>query len=369
MKKWGLMLLALLLVFQMGGCGKTAEDTREEEDREPETVQTHPDREPPPRELEELELYGGILSLLDAYAENKYILFDSVQSDEPVDINAYEYYINSEQTGISGYNGLKIMRDLLKDMESVDPWIGTEYAPYPSREEVLDRFYVVKDVLLSETIVKYMNVNTENEQPDGYEVYFWSYDRSGRADSFRAESQSLSMLYYMNPRDITYFVCGNPGLYAFSYDEEGMLSRIDNLSMGNFDQIHIHYSEPGIISSLTGSSNTGDVNGSYIYDKEKRVRRIIFADDLEYSLEYAYDGEGRLTGTGYGGFEDSDWKMVYTYTYDEAGMLVQIDTPDGFVWQLTYDDEGKLIMAASVGENRKTDRIMTYGDYYGYDPE
>ena len=365
MKKCCLILVALLMVSQMSGCGKTVMELYEGEATVvTEPVHTVPDRAPTQQEQEELERYAGILAILDGYAVNKYVMFDSILDEDPVDIDAYEYCIDSGDTGITGYDGLKILWDLLRDMEHIDPWIGTEYAPYTSREEILSRFYVVKDVLLSETIVEYGCDGTE----DGYEVFFWSYDREGRRDAFCSDSQSLSILYPTDPLDITYFVCGNPGNYSFSYDGEGRLSRIENLSYGNFRQLEVHYTETGMISSLTGKSQTGDAAGAYTYDDEGKVLEIMYTDESGYLLEYAYDDEGRLIQAAYGDPDGNAWRVVYTYTYDDEGIMTRIDTLEGSAWQLTFDAENRLLKAVSVGEGRESDRIMTYGDYYGYAP-
>ena len=373
MKKCCMILAVLLLISQISGCGDPVSDLYEGKVslREPahtapesEPVHTVPDRAPTQQEQEDLERYAGILAILDGYAVNKYVMFDSILDEEPVDIDAYEYCIDSEDTGITGYDGLKILRDLLRDMEHIDPWIGTEYAPYISREEVLSRFYVVKDVLLSETVVEY----GYDGVVDGYEVYFWSYDEEGRRDGSRACSQDLSILYFTDPLDITYFVCGNPGTYSFSYDDEGRLSRIECPAYGNFSELELYYGETGGVSSLTGKSRSGEAVGAYSYDSDDKLREIRYSDEFAYSLKYGYDEDGRLIWASYGAADDRGPGMVYTYTYDEAGVMVQIDTPEGSAWQLTYDAEGRLLKAFSGGEDGGDDRILTYGNYYGYDP-
>ncbi|HEY7314686.1 MAG TPA: RHS repeat-associated core domain-containing protein, partial [Gemmataceae bacterium] len=143
------------------------------------------------------------------------------------------------------------------------------------------------------------------------------------------------------------------GTTVYSYDAAGGLASIvnENASHATLSSYHFSYDSAARLSSQQWHSQVGTVvyNGalSYTYDL---TGQLTAATGLGGNNTYSYDQNGNRTLFGYqtGGDNRLTTDGVWTYTYDNAGNLVQKGNGAGTTWTYSYDNANELLSAVET---------------------
>ncbi|WP_058534249.1 pre-toxin TG domain-containing protein [Legionella saoudiensis] len=135
---------------------------------------------------------------------------------------------------------------------------------------------------------------------------------------------------------------GNKNTTTFTYDERGLLIRVD--APENTSKTY-HYDAAG---QLQWQEDSGGHKIAYTYDAQGHVlTKTIDPDGLNLVTEYAYDAIGRQ-------IQITENKRVSQFTYNDQGLLVKscID-PKGLnlITEYSYDARGKLVRKTEWNRN------------------
>ncbi len=345
MKKLLAVLLCIVMMLSLVACG--GDEDRDEtpdnvgnnaqigennnENTEESTEETTLPAEPTAEDWEAIDQYRLLLKELEGYESNQEIWLD------------YEDLgIESEKTGVKGVEALGICYELISKLDAVDKWVGTDYIDEKyDRQSILDRFVVVKDVLLTEKHTHEDHVgNTENGRERE-----WDYNADGTLRSSPGSyitrdehpwmSRSLLEQIASNP------TCVSDGRSYYVYDANGRIEKIE-----------YKYGEDSEINDVS----------KYTYDGDLITEEsILTADGREDTVSYTYNSNGQLTEmTAIQGNVGWRVKYVYAYEYNDQGQVaketVTIDQEDYYnknsyefyglsVITYTYDANGFLSTA------------------------
>jgi RHS repeat-associated protein len=149
-------------------------------------------------------------------------------------------------------------------------------------------------------------------------------------------------------------------LAQFGYDQDGLLVEAGGLGISR---------DPA--NGRIDSTFVGDVTTTETYDQFGQwATRTARADTAElYRAEYTRDDLGRITGL----LEVIEGDTtVFTYDYDDAGRLVEVETNGSVTATYDYDDNGNRLSVTRPGGTETgtyddQDRLLTYGSAtYGY---
>lgn len=400
MKKWIAMLICVSVIFSLTACGvKDYADEVKDEISNALSGETTPSV-PTEEELMELELYAEILNHLEYFSGSGWTFYNFDSTNSLAGINTFDSFhyqlcyldyfstlhadeYDEEYFKYYWHCGLKIYYDLLLELESVDQWIGTEYAPEISREEVLDNFYIIEDVLLSET--ELYEHNGEFTEP--YEFTSWWYNKKGQVscidfDGFTLHKLADPDLFYYGLFDIRDY-------YFVKYDLDRTLVQMykysDYTDSELSETIDFFYNNDGKLTEVKtvryDSGNTREDYFEFLYTEEDRLFKVI-QNDGECIADYRYDDTGRVTKIKLS-YDFGD-EYIFVYTYDDAGKVIRVEEKfDDYrfnghttnlvefveTWEITYDDRGRI--AECIYEDYQENRyqyVVTYGDFYGYNP-
>lgn len=360
--------------------------------------QRHPAGSPTAAQERMLRDYYAIIQFLEEYDITEQQSNSLRVFDDPV-------------TYTSHY-GVRYCYEKLQEMQEVDSWI--DYCRERSsddylwdRQAYLDRFTVVKDVLLQAVQYKTRPGSTSR---DGIHVWYYNsdgrmyYDETSLSDDFRRElylpgdyySYTDFFLYYDSTGRVEQFLKSNgSSIYTPHYDSSG---RITSMTFRDRDSSEVRtitytYDTSGklICAELSGSplpsSNprieyTYDANGRLSRRVETRYNGSIY-DYLEPKIyiecqqimEYRYDAQGileaatftvqRFDKSIFGYSMESQQQDEYTFTYDDRGRMVRYDITYGDMYQMSGENKGH-VRWDNPDESAYVE--FTYGDYIYYDP-
>lgn len=395
MKKWIILLLLPAVLLSITACGgKNGSASDKEFNNSMEIDIFNPEQglyeteepgfldkvqemlKPTEEELEELEIYEEILEILEYYADSR-VFFENIDlTNTLLGINQYKDYElwNFYPDGVQ-YSGLGNIYHVLLKLESVDKWVGTPYAPSKDRREVLNNFYILNDVLLSETEMEMM----EDGRVGYYEMNCWWYDNQGRIDGVHVHGNRISTVNLTDPINLLHHLIGPMNSYGicnqYIYDDSGKLT---GMQCDGYRSMEFIYDEKGRIKEEIWVNYEDTIPVTLWYDDQDRLTEVHIEDEETYILEFIRDASGKVV------IIDSHAKPgKIELQYDEAGRLVQIDVRyeervfDGHVtrivekcrtWQMTHDEQGRVISTVYYDDYRYYEFAMTYGDFYGYDP-
>lgn len=416
MKKLICTLLALTTVISLCACtnaddeydrcddenaGYTEEDLRDL----PEAEITVPPAEPTEEEQTLIRDYvSNVVHLKEALAAL------SQQSAEYELNNIQHYYQTLQQIGsVEQWANTSAASSILSDYSDYEA--GFDPATDWNLDAMLSGFTVLKDVKLSRSYVECDNMgNKENETvsctwhygADGKELMvsdedeilftipncisyvdysggFREYDEAGRLSKITTYSsenkieQLCTFTYNENSKLVKMEFRSNTQTYEvsdFQYDEQGRLVRFEwdfNGSGKNPKAVVYTYNEDGTVAMVEKLTYVTNDNGE---------RFVEYRDAMEYTYEngvavsavHTDQTYGTWINFSYGVFDTwLNYETVdnYTYTYDQAGRLVEEVCHHGNT--LTYNTNGDLTNDC-VSDVATTTYTTTYGDYIVYTP-
>ena len=197
-----------------------------------------------------------------------------------------------------------------------------EIADYDKAAEILDRFTIVEDQLLS---YNYTSVDHMNNEYKSSTNTLYEYNELGQVVCY-SDYGELQRLY------------GGYSSNAFyTYDDAGRISEIKLGYTNSVDAILTPvYDENGNMVSAHVVNNDGEYDINYTYDDQNRLvemrRPYVSYDDPEkyyYSYNYTYDAAGDLL------------KRVYSYVYNG-------EVQDEYINEYTYDTNGNMVKETST---------------------
>lgn len=395
MKKWIILLLLLSVLMSMTACGGKNGSAADKESNNSVKIdifnpewglheteepgfldKVQENLKPTEEELEELKIYEEMLVILEYYADSR-VFFENINlTNTMLGINQYkEYDLRDFYPDGVQYSGLGNIYHVLLQLESVDKWVGTPYAPSKDRREVLNHFYILNDVLLSETEMEMM----EDGRVGDYEMNCWWYDKQGRIDGVHVHGNRTSTVNLTDPINLLHHLIGPMNSYGicnqYIYDDSGNLT---GMQCDGYRSMEFIYDEKGRIKEEIWVNYEDTIPVKLWYDDQDRLTEVHIEDEETYVLEFIRDASGKVV------IIDSHAKPgKIELQYDEAGRLVHINVRyeekifDGHVirvvekcktWQITHDEQGRVISTVYHGDGRHSEFAMTYGDFYGYDP-
>ncbi len=158
---------------------------------------------------------------------------------------------------------------------------------------------------------------------------------------------------------------------TFSYDEKGLLTKLDIAKERDGKAYSFTYDEKGNL--LT--EKYGDSDGSYTnhtttntYDEKGQVTvsETTYASGRKVTCEYTYDENGRVQTeieTTVESWGDTN-TIVYNSIYDAKGNLLSRKSAKGNGHEYTYDDQNRLVTEndVHVEDGPYNLRTYTYGD-------
>lgn len=343
---------------------------------------------------------------LTRYAKIVETLTTCENTDDIIYSGGGKTYYGSEAIGMY-YNELL-------SLESVDKWIGTawgtNYGVNQNRQELLDQFTMIKDVLLDEN---YSIIMASGDKETIEKYLSWEYQQDGSVSCvqwniYGKEDKYPSFVFDPMDHDPLQIVCRYNDYAKLSYDENGRISQIsiigdvyDEDSMwnttkgqsllilptydnnGNFLNIQtISSSGAGVAMTFSYDSNNrltkiecADIdNGEYAYTYDSNrnvicVENTIFrlpdlTPELYMKADYTYDSENKLVSAVITQTVDYDKTITctYTYTHDENGRPITAYIRYGYI----LSENGEIAGLSQVSEIEVT---RTYGDFYLFTPK
>ncbi len=148
---------------------------------------------------------------------------------------------------------------------------------------------------------------------------------------------------------------GDSRTWAYTYHPDqsavpGRLAQIDGPRTDVDDTSTFAYDNQGNLTSITNA--LGHITRFEDHDAHGRARKIVDANGVAQTL--TYDLRGRLTkATGPEG--------TTVYTYDNAGLLVELEAPNGVVQTYDYDRAQRLIGMTDALGNRRALKLNALG--------
>ena len=253
----------------------------------------------------------------------------------------------------------------LLELESVDAWVGTDYATWAynaaeddwscvdyfdvekdwGRQAVLARFDIVKDAYLGHTVTTEDNLGNTNATEHAYTRSYWSDGNVRDWKQYRSTNNFV--------KDLT------------NSWEEIAQSDINSTCFDVFRVFKIlgdrEYDEAGRVVKITDES-AGTINALYevIYNADGTINKIVKKtnkDQEEYGFNYENNGKFvTVTFTKEGNL--GSYKFVIEYTYNDADKLIkeemkhlsigyketwdQAELTEFGVMEYVYDADGKL---------------------------
>lgn len=279
-------------------------------------------------------------------------------------------------------------------------------ADHPGAQEYLDRFYIVEDVVVSQTYHYHDMDYTE----------YYEYDTQGRltAESVIKGDELQKITYVYSDAESYHGKVSAAELWTIMLDGTGSLStRIQytyyddgTLRMAKTDKSKIYYDENGKITQEIAPP-AGMYNGGYVapykvgyqidylYDENGALAEVVKVTthtsiepdepslDFTYTFEdrtaYTCDDSGRPVSAD-ASCDYSDITNHYTWEYDEAGNLIRELREEycGEVWNCSEEavytyENGLLVKTEFIQKDQDgTESSVleyTYGDYIGYTVE
>ena len=359
MKKKLFYLLTLLIV--LCGCSKTEEKADES---------LNVSKEPSEQEMEMIDEYLMALEVLNSYSQGEEVTYYDSETDTTL------------------YDNLAVDRyyKWIQELDEIDQWVGTEYlAEEKSRENVLDSFVIVEDVLV------HGQGNTQDRLGNFTGVYYWTdwnYDEDGKLVSVVNDS---NMAWFSQIEDTAFY----DGCYEsrwITYDENGQIEQVKygQYQDGTMEYVSTpEYDAAGkLISESVQSRYDSNYDITYSYNDENHVKKIkCISTDLDGNKEgectylYTYDKQGNVVKEECkkSGLASCD-PYTMEYDYDENGNLMSaVCTISSFAsggeeYQEDYvfecDSQGRIITVECTNgyDGDVTTINLSYGDYYIYTP-
>lgn len=366
MKKLFALILCIATLLSMAACGADREDRDERDDREnPKTTESSknndPDNletekvsyeEPTAEDWEAIDKYRVIMRALKEYTETGYIYI------EYADLG-----INNEEETASGMDALTLCYEQLETLDAVDKWVGSEYINQEdSRQNYLNRFTVVEDVLLKRECVTKDHLGNESY----FDTKQWQYNPDGTVHRVPFESGMGSPALWIG-RMLTSQIETNPGQ---------VLTYIDPVLV---------YDENGQVEEIQYKTDEGVIEAARFFTyAENRVtgEKILYADGREEAVAYSYDSNGLLAQMVYTtGNPRHRFRSVYSYSYNDQGQMVQetisqekedYDNEGTYapyattVLEYTYDAKGLPVRAVNTDTKNSWDTFEVKTDSWNY---
>ncbi|WP_241378572.1 LamG-like jellyroll fold domain-containing protein [Glycomyces sp. L485] len=197
------------------------------------------------------------------------------------------------------------------------------------------------------------------------------------------ESGAQTEYKYNQAGDLVETLAPTGQVTQFGHDQLGRIvsSAVGHYANGQFEARHTTAYTLNALGKTVASSGTAFTNPvtgtehrldeSYTYDEFGRLESTSSrdtADSLQSRVtSYTYDPGGRIISTTY---PDGS---IATRQWDEAGLTTGETTPTGLELTYTYDERGRLLTTAAVGEGidpsdpAATELLLEYRTYYDND--
>ena len=335
MKKLIAIVLCLAMALSMVACGRDvnpAEDSPKVKGNG--IFQEAFKGEPTEEELEALRQYHYVMEELEDYADGHDVWF-----------TFEEFGMEADVDHVMGQQALALLYQKLAELETVDKWVGTEWAQGDinwDRQAVLDSFVVVEDVALRETKTYLDYIG--NEAEDARELE-WDYDMNGRVTN--------SSAYGFHSEKDDFWYCD-----AFA---EVLFSGV----VGSNRMPHYTYDENGVIEKIEYGYSTEDVDAvkTFTYEDEKIVgEHVIYANGDKIDADYRYDSQGRLEEVTYieGDSEFEMYKWIYRYAYDSDGKVCQ-ETMEKYRWDYNFTEDFVMEVTIVTTYTYNADGVLISG--------
>lgn len=229
----------------------------------------------------------------------------------------------------------------------------------------------VTDPLGNQTLFQYVNGRVTQRTDARNRVTTYAYDASGRQTGITYPTSSPVSLSYDALGRLTGSTDGT-GTRTYSYDMWGRKVGMTD-PMGNTNATYDGAGKMLTQSDVSGRTHTygydtstrlssvGDGAGavSYTYTADGRPATALYPNGTKAT--YGYDVAGRVTSLAHTKVSDNSILVSYAAVYNNAGRLTQVtEQPSGAVITYTYDNAGRLLGEARVGDR-------PYSGSYTYD--
>uniref|UniRef100_UPI0010560C6E LysM peptidoglycan-binding domain-containing protein n=1 Tax=Legionella rowbothamii TaxID=96229 RepID=UPI0010560C6E len=183
------------------------------------------------------------------------------------------------------------------------------------------------------------------------EIKQYIYDDQNNKLTLKDSRRSSEIITEFNAfGDKLSLIDGNKNSTTFTYDERGLLTRVD--APENTSKTY-HYDAAG---QLQWQEDSGGHKIAYTYDAQGHVlTKTIDPEGLNLVSEYAYDAIGRQ-------MQITENKRVTQFTYNDQGLLVKscVD-PKGLnlITDYSYDARGQLLRKTELNRNGH-DKVTAY---------
>ena len=354
-----LMMLSFAACTDQNGSGTDDEDTiRNTSDTTP-TKDTGPStptensgnndsNEPSPAEYEAINRYAEIVKELSECED------------------ASDVHYTLDGWGYSGSKALELYYQELMSLDSIDKWVGTIWTEDPSvnwnRQEILDRFVIVKDVALGES---YTVTNSSGAKSIKKNYFSWEYQPNGAVSCMKwalYDEEDGYPIFVFDPLDYDplQIISEYTDYAKLSYDENGRISQISII--GDVDDDDDSWYDPvkaQYALLLPAYDSNGNMTGAQVvtysggndsitctYDNNHRLTKI---EDNDFVFTYSYDSSGNMVNMEY---------AVYTRRDGEHSVIVELYTEKTAAY--TYDSENRLVSASITEALDRGKRITTY---------
>ena len=327
MKKIISVLLVLALAVALAACGNT--DTNDTEnptnttestsDTTSTTETTESEEEKALRETQ--ARYKKVKEYLAKYLEN-----GSFRDDD------WKYY--------EGTNALVY---LYTEFEAL--------GDYEDCAEILSRFTVLPDLLMSITNTKIDNLGNVAENCPYNDYYIDEFGRISFYDSKFSYDERGTLTEYNNPIIKFLGIAHYRYEYKYEYDNIGNITKVKAIRWGAVEIIAIpEYDANGNIVKATIQTDKDTYTNIYTYDAKNRLIAAEKATMDSYgnffyptSYTYHYDETGNLTEENYLYTNEREYRYQITYSYDENGNCTEMNYSGKTRWLDDY--EGKITYA------------------------
>ena len=247
----------------------------------------------------------------------------AVPTEEELEtLNTYKSIVTDLYDGSSHSSlGLKDWYNQLQalDLTVIDKWQGTQYTSDDIQWDyntVLSDFLIHGDVLLG-----YKETKTDAlDNSYSWEYQDVVYDANGFAtyDFFGPFHATESMGVYKDTYHFSYSIVDG----QLSFYENDPLYQADDYRFANTPEYFVR--EDGTVEKISWSYN-GEVRAVYRpqYDADGKLIRMEITDqEYDYTVDYVYDDQGRLTEICTNNLTHPDYFAPWiNYEYDENGRL------------------------------------------------